>query len=189
MKRNSTDCFSVSIHATTSRYLCFPVPAVLLRWFQFAQMSTSSWISKVVPMDAPAGSEETRDVRVSQKHQRSKISPLGSFGCVCLCSSPRSVSSSGQALLDWPQVAPALESVRALWGYGKGLVIGSFLHWRQTGWWCSWLHLGLLFLCRELLLALPACSTDKNVFTGLTTEISPMENLISGHCCLMFSVS
>lgn len=39
-------------------------------------------------MDAPAGSEETRDVRVSQKQQRSKTSPLGSFGCVCLLFQP-----------------------------------------------------------------------------------------------------
>lgn len=51
-------------------------------------------------MDAPAGSEEARDVSVTKAAKKQNIS----FGLLWLClspsASPCSVSSNGQALLD-----------------------------------------------------------------------------------------
>lgn len=181
-------CIYPCYHFPISVFSCSNI--VGTQWFQFSLMSTSRWISKVFSMDAPAGSEEARDVSVTKAAKKQNIS----FGLLRLClppsASPCSVFSSGQALLDWPKVAPSLGSVRASWDYGKGLVSGSFLHWGQAGWWCSWLHQGLLFLCKELLLARSACCTGENVLTGLTTEISLMENLISrALLSLMFPVS
>lgn len=142
---------------------------------------------------------------MSQKQWRSKTSPSGSCGCVHLIWWPTSHVfswlNSPSLNMQWPKVAPVLWSAKGLWERLGSWMLSAQQAGRAMMFMVLFEASSVLWRWEDVqnscLLCQPAAwgdgrwgKTDEKVFTGLTTEISLMENLISRTLLsLRFSVS